>query len=92
MAVLGYLSASRKWAQNRGDNWDSICAEDSLHYYVHGKDNIPFHSIILPALLKTHGNLHLPDRIISSEYVTLEGRKISTSQNWAVWILRSNYC
>jgi len=85
-AVLGYLSASKKWAQSCGANWESIWSENSLHYYVHGKDNIPFHTIILPALLKAHGNLHLPDRIISSEYVTLEGRKISTSQNWAVWI------
>lgn len=85
-AVLGYLSASKKWAQTNGSDWETLWAEDSLHYYVHGKDNIPFHTIILPALLKAHGNLHLPDRIISSEYVTLEGRKISTSQNWAVWI------
>lgn len=85
-AVLGYLSASKKWAQARGVNWKSIWAEKSLHYYVHGKDNIPFHTVILPALLKAHGGFHLPDRIISSEYVTLEGRKISTSQNWAVWI------
>ena len=85
-AVLGYLSASKKWAQANGSDWETLWADNSLHYYVHGKDNIPFHTIILPALLKAHGNLHLPDRIISSEYVTLEGRKISTSQNWAVWI------
>jgi len=85
-AVLGYLSASKQWAQANHVNWESIWSENSLHYYVHGKDNIPFHTIILPSLLKAHRNLHLPDRIISSEYVTLEGRKISTSQNWAVWI------
>lgn len=53
---------------------------------MHGKDNIPFHTIILPSLLLAHGGgLHLPDDIISSEYITLEGKKISTSQNWAVW-------
>ncbi len=85
-AVLGYLSASKKWTQTKGSDWKTLWSDNSLHYYVHGKDNIPFHTIILPALLKAHGNLHLPDRIISSEYMTLEGRKISTSQNWAVWI------
>lgn len=92
-AVLGYLSASRKWAQTTGFDWQTLWSDNSLHYYIHGKDNIPFHTIILPALLKAHGNLHLPDRIISSEYVTLEGRKISTSQNWAVWVpyLLENY-
>ncbi|MCR5501210.1 MAG: methionine--tRNA ligase [Acetatifactor sp.] len=60
---------------------------DSIHYYVHGKDNIPFHTIILPALLIANGEgWRLPDRIISSEYCTLEGRKISTSRNYAIWI------
>jgi methionyl-tRNA synthetase len=56
-------------------------------YYVHGKDNIPFHTIILPSLLlgRTDVKLKLPDEIISSEYLTLEGRKISTSGNWAIW-------
>ena len=59
---------------------------DAVTYYVHGKDNIPFHSIILPALLLAHGGpIRLPDQLISSEHVTLEGRKISTSKNWAVW-------
>jgi len=92
-AVLGYLSASKKWALANNLNWESLWGDNALHYYIHGKDNIPFHTIILPALLKAHGNLHLPDKIISSEYVTLEGRKISTSQNWAVWIpyLLENY-
>ncbi|MDD3024642.1 MAG: methionine--tRNA ligase, partial [Syntrophomonadaceae bacterium] len=85
-AVLGYLSASRKWALNNNENWIDFWSGQSVHYYVHGKDNIPFHTIILPALLQAHGGLHLPDRIISSEYCTLEGRKISTSENWAVWI------
>ena len=57
------------------------------HYYVHGEDNIPFHTIILPSLLIANGSgWHLPDEIISSEYLTLEGRKISTSRNYAIWI------
>jgi methionyl-tRNA synthetase len=86
-AVLGYLSACKKWAEAAGCDWGSFWQSSStLHYYIHGKDNIPFHTVILPALLQAHGGFHLPDRILSSEYVTLEGRKISTSQNWAVWI------
>lgn len=61
---------------------------------MHGKDNIPFHTIILPSLLIANGNgWHLPDQIVSSEYMTLEGRKISTSKNYAIWIkdLLDNY-
>lgn len=85
-AVLGYLSASKKWTQDNNKRWEPYWSGKSIHYYIHGKDNIPFHTIILPALLKASGDLHLPDRIISSEYLTLEGRKISTSQDWAVWI------
>lgn len=84
--VLGYLSAGKQLCEERGVPFEELFGEDALHYYVHGKDNIPFHTIILPALLIAHGeSLHLPDVIVSSEYVTLEGRKISTSQNWAVW-------
>jgi len=86
-AVLGYLSMSAFVAKARGEDYKSIWSNDSRHYYVHGKDNIPFHTIILPALMLAHGGKwKLPDDIISSEYLTLEGRKISTSQNWAVWV------
>lgn len=85
--VLGYLSASKEAAEKGGTDFEKLWGEEARHYYVHGKDNIPFHTIILPALLLAHGqNLHLPDRIISSEYLTLEGRKISTSQNYAIWV------
>lgn len=85
--VLGYLSASRTAAENRGADFGALWGADALHYYVHGKDNIPFHTIILPALLLgSGGGWHLPDRIVSSEYQTLEGRKISTSQNYAIWV------
>ena len=90
--VLGYLSASEVAAKKAGlpelhkDLWDPE-SPDCIHYYVHGKDNIPFHTIILPALLIANGDgWRLPDRIISSEYCTLEGRKISTSRNYAIWI------
>lgn len=97
--VLGYLSASRVVTEERNTgsagDVDSVADRDFLelwgdgakHYYVHGKDNIPFHTIILPSLLLAHGGgYHLPDEIISSEYLTLEGRKISTSQNYAIWV------
>ena len=84
--VLGYLSASSAIAAERGVNLSDIWGENARHYYVHGKDNIPFHTIILPSLLIAHGeNLRLPDDIISSEYLTLEGKRISTSHNWAIW-------
>lgn len=89
-AVIGYLSASKRSAELKGfdydDFWNDTNESNTLHYYIHGKDNIPFHSVILPALLLAKGGLKLPDRIISCEYETLEGRKISTSENWAIWI------
>lgn len=85
--VLGYLSASNTVAEYRGDDYRRIWGENAKHYYVHGKDNIPFHTIILPALLiANRDGWHLPDQIVSSEYLTLEGRKISTSQNYAIWV------
>ena len=89
-AVLGYLSASKQWAEEKStsDDWEKFWRnEDITSYYIHGKDNIPFHSLILPALLKgIDDKLHLPDRIISSEYLMIEGKKLSTSRNWAVWV------
>lgn len=84
--VLGYLSDCDILCKQKGidflDFWNS-CKQ----FYVHGKDNIPFHTIILPTLLagRKDVTLRLPDEIISSEYLTLEGRKISTSGNWAIW-------
>lgn len=84
--VLGYLSASAAVAAERGVNFSDVWGENARHYYVHGKDNIPFHTIILPSLLIAHGeNLRLPDDIISCEYLTLESKRISTSHNWAIW-------
>lgn len=85
--VLGYLSASKTAAAERGADFRELWGENAKHYYVHGKDNIPFHTIILPSLLLANGEgWHLPDQIVSSEYMTLEGRKISTSRNYAVWV------
>ena len=96
--VLGYLSSSRAALKNNpeafrqlwGLDGEKQCEDEKTeirHYYVHGKDNIPFHTIILPALLIANGEgWRLPDEIISSEYLTLEGKKISTSRNYAVWV------
>lgn len=84
--VLGYLSATAVLCKERGIDFQSVFGKEGRHYYVHGKDNIPFHTIILPSLLLAHGEgLHLPDDIVSSEYITLEGQKVSTSKNHAVW-------
>jgi methionyl-tRNA synthetase len=86
-AVSGYLSASKKWAKEYGESWWKYWIKEGVTaYYIHGKDNIPFHTLIWPAILLGTGNLHLPDRIVSSEFLTLEGRKFSTSRNWAVWV------
>ncbi len=85
--VLGYLSQSYAVCTQRDTNFSELWGENTKHYYVHGKDNIPFHTIILPSLLLANGEQwHLPDEIVSSEYLTLEGRKISTSNNWAIWV------
>ncbi len=85
-AILGYLTLSKKWALENNSDWKEFWNSKAVSYYVHGKDNIPFHTVILPALLKGSGIDKFPDKVISSEYVTLEGKKISTSSNWAVWI------
>jgi len=88
-AVCGYLSASKEWAASTGkaDSWKDFWEnDDAIHYYVHGKDNIPFHAIIWPSILLANGGLHLPDRIISSEYLTLEKKQFSKSRHWAVWL------
>ena len=84
--VLGYLSDCHKLCRRQGLDFNEFW-NSSRQYYVHGKDNIPFHTIILPSLLlgRADVKLKLPDEIISSEYLTLEGRKISTSGNWAIW-------
>ncbi len=91
-AVLGYLSMTKIYCEETGQDFLEYW-NNSYHYYVHGKDNIPFHTIILPSLLISHNHMHLPDMIVSSEYMTLEGKKISTSRNWAIWMpyLIDNY-
>jgi len=86
-AVCGYLSASKEWAQKQGQEnlWEKFWLDKSaVHYYVHGKDNIPFHTVVWPSILLGFGGLHLPDRIVSSEYLTLGKRQFSKSRHWAV--------
>ena len=86
--VLGYLSCVSRLCEAQGVEFYEVYGKDAdtRSYYVHGKDNIPFHTIILPSLILAHGgDIRLPDDIISSEYITLEGRKISTSKNHAIW-------
>ena len=85
-AVSGYYSASKQWAMENDKNDEEFWSDQTTSYYVHGKDNIPFHTLIWPAILMGIGNKSLPAHIISNEYLTLEKRKLSTSQNWAVWL------
>jgi methionyl-tRNA synthetase len=88
-AVMGYLSASKEYSNKIGepDYWKNFWLNEKAEsYYVHAKDNIPFHTIIWPAILMAYGDLHLPDVIVSSEYLTLEGKQFSTSRNWGVWV------
>jgi len=87
-AVCGYLTTSKKWAEESGDKdaWKKFWTGDSWSYYIHGKDNIPFHTIIWPAILIAHGGLNLPNQIVSSEYLTLEKKQFSKSRNWAIWL------
>jgi len=87
-AVIGYLSASKEWAQSKQDKekWRAFWQGDSKSYYFIGKDNIIFHTIIWPAMLMGYGGLNLPYNVPANEFLTLEGKKLSTSRNWAVWI------
>jgi len=86
-AVIGYLSASIEWAEQRGDPdawkqwWHN---RDAWHYYVMGKDNITFHTVLWPAILMGVGGLELPDDIVASEYLNMGGKKLSTSRGGEV--------
>jgi methionyl-tRNA synthetase len=88
-AVIGYLSASKEWSKIVGtpEKWRDFWQDGNVRsYYFIGKDNIPFHTIIWPAMLMGYGNLNLPYDVPSNEYLTIEGRKLSSSRNWAVWL------
>jgi methionyl-tRNA synthetase len=82
-APIGYISATKELTNDWADYW---CKEDTKLVHFIGKDNIVFHCIIFPAMLKAHGNFVLPDNVPANEFLNLEGDKISTSRNWAVWV------
>lgn len=85
-APIGYISASQAWSLNSGKDWKPYWQDADTHL-VHfiGKDNIVFHCIIFPAMLKAHGDYILPENVPANEFLNLENDKISTSRNWAVW-------
>ncbi|MGX6445055.1 methionine--tRNA ligase [Neobacillus sp. K501] len=85
-AVSGYYTASKLWAKETDQDDAPFWSAETKSYYVHGKDNIPFHSIIWPGILAGIGKEPLPTHIVSNEYLTLEKKKLSTSKNWAVWV------
>ena len=88
-AVIGYLSASKEWSQRQGtpERWREWWEDpDARAYYFIGKDNIPFHTIIWPAMLMGYGDLNLPYDIPANEFLTIEGQPLSTSRDWAVWV------
>ena len=88
-AVMGYLSASKEWALQQGqpDRWEDFWKDpEARTYYFIGKDNIPFHSIIWPAILMGYEGLNLPYDVPANEFLSLENRQFSTSRDWAVWL------
>lgn len=87
-AVIGYLSASKEWAMNHGDAaaWQPFWEGEAKNFYFIGKDNIPFHTLIWPAMLMGYENLNLPYDVPANEFLTIEGKRLSTSRNWAVWL------
>ena len=86
-APIGYISATKEWAAREGKNWEDYWKkEDTKLVHFIGKDNIVFHCIIFPAMLKAEGTYILPDNVPANEFLNLEGNKLSTSKNWAVWL------
>ena len=85
-APIGYLSATKQWAMDTNKDWRDYWTGDRKLVHFIGKDNIVFHAIIFPILLKAHEGLILPDNIPAYEFLNLEGDKFSTSRNWAVWL------
>lgn len=86
-APIGYISATKAWAKNNKKNWKDYW-QDSNTGIIHfiGKDNIVFHCIIFPAILKAHGDFNLPINVPANQFLNLEGQKLSTSRSWAVWV------
>lgn len=86
-APIGYISSTKEWAEKEGKDWEPYWKdqETKLVHFI-GKDNIVFHCIIFPAMLKAHDDYILPDNVPANEFLNLEGNKLSTSKNWAVWL------
>ena len=82
-APIGYISATKELTNLWSDYW---CKEDTKMVFFIGKDNIVFHCIIFPSMLKAHGDFILPENVPANEFLNIEGQKVSTSRNWAVWI------
>ncbi|MCF6278875.1 MAG: methionine--tRNA ligase [Flavobacteriaceae bacterium] len=86
-APIGYISATKEWAEREGKDWKQYWKdEDTKLIHFIGKDNIVFHCIIFPAMLKAEGSYILPENVPANEFLNLEDNKISTSKNWAVWL------
>jgi len=86
-APIGYISATREWAKVNNRDWKPYWQdEESKLVHFIGKDNIVFHCIMFPAMLKAEGSFILPDNVPANEFLNLENDKISTSRNWAVWL------
>ncbi len=86
-APIGYISATKEWAAREGKDWEPYWKDEdtSLVHFI-GKDNIVFHCIIFPSMLKAEGSYILPENVPANEFLNLEGNKLSTSKNWAVWL------
>lgn len=86
-APIGYISSTKEWAAAQGKDWEPYwkSADTKLVHFI-GKDNIVFHCVIFPAMLKAEGSYILPDNVPANEFLNLEGNKLSTSKNWAVWL------
>jgi len=86
-APIGYISSTKEWAAREGKNWEDYWKNENtkLVHFI-GKDNIVFHCIIFPSMLKAHGDYILPENVPANEFLNLEGNKLSTSKNWAVWL------
>ena len=86
-APIGYISSTKEWAKSKNIDWEPYWkSEDTQLVHFIGKDNIVFHCIIFPIILKTAGGFILPENVPANEFLNLEGNKISTSKNWAVWL------
>ena len=86
-APIGYISSTKEWANREGKEWEDYWKDENtkLVHFI-GKDNIVFHCIIFPNMLKAHGDYILPENVPANEFLNLEGNKLSTSKNWAVWL------